>query len=66
MPIENVELQAVRKRVETKVDFILASDVYNNLSVQEIALKRLELTEKFLDAEFDKATAKKLPPPPVP
>jgi hypothetical protein len=66
MPIENVELQAVRKRVETKVDFILASDVYNNLSVQEIALKRLELTEKFLDAEFDKATAKRLPPPPVP
>jgi hypothetical protein len=66
MPIENVELQAVRKQVETKVDFILASDVYNNLSVQEIALKRLELTEKFLDAEFDKATAKRLPPPPVP
>lgn len=66
MPSEDVELQAVRKRVETKVDFILGSDVYNNLSVHEIALKRLELTEKFLDAEFDKATAKRLPPPPVP
>ena len=52
--------------METKVDFILGSDVYNNLSVHEIALKRLELTEKFLDAEFDKAIAKRLPPPPVP
>jgi hypothetical protein len=37
MPSEDVELQAVRKRVETKVDFILGSDVYNNLSVHEIA-----------------------------
>lgn len=61
-----MELQAVQDRVEAKVHFILSSAVYNNLSEDEINEKRLKLTEKFLDAEFDKASAAQLPPPPVP
>jgi hypothetical protein len=64
MTLTTWELESVKSKVIQKVSFILSNDVYNNLTEQEKEEKRLALTEKFLDQEFDKANDKPLPTAP--
>ena len=66
MKLSAGELERVKTRVDEKVEFILSSNVYSELSEGEKADKKLQLTEKFLDKEFDRINNKAdtLPPPP--
>lgn len=66
MTLTNSELESVRTKVDQKVSFILSSPVYNNLSEEELENKRIQLTEKYLEAEFDKCADRPIPKPPKP